>query len=645
MEIINNFEIENEIFYFNDINKLYINYPKLEKLPKVLKILLELNLRNSEDEKEFDRIVNIFLYRNYEEISFYPSRIIMENYDALFYLLELASIRDNFKLEEDIKKINPRVMIDILINNFSNEKDYEISKEKYQFIKWAENAFKNIRIIPRNSNIEEEINLDYLSTFLHIEKKNEKYFLFPESILCLNSSENIINTFGTISLYSNQIRAKESTFGKEFIIKLPKVIGVKIFGDLKEGIKIKNINIALKNSFKNMEFDGKILEFYGNGLKYISIDDRKEILKTIYTYGIKSAFFAIDNETIDYINKIKENEDYGRLIKAYTEKQGLFYKKNEQIDFDEYIEINLENLENLENSIFDYNAVLDNFDNSLNKEIFKGDSFWQNLEFEKSYTYPWNENSTYIQALSTEFSDLFINQNLESIDIKNAGILALFGDSIRSDYISPLGNISLYSASAKYLENKGVKSFEYGTFKNRSSNSEIMMRSMFDNSEIKNQMVSKEGGFTIDYRNSEIVPIFDKALRFAKINRPLVIFAGENYGIGESKEWASKGIRLLGIKAIIAKSFDDEYKSDLIAFGVLPLEFIDDDIESLMLKGNEIISLKADEIKFDSKVSATIYKEDIEIEIKLKSRLDTKKDVEVYKSGGIYPLLLKSITE
>ena len=204
-------------------------------------------------------------------------------------------------------------------------------------------------------------------------------------------------------------------------------------------------------------------------------------------------------------------------------------------------------------------------------------------------------------------------------------------------------NISLYSPAAKYLESKGVKSFEYNTFLSRSANPNVMVRSIFDSSYIKNNMLTKEGSFTIDYRNGEIVSIFDKAQRFKEISRPLVIFAGKDFGSGNFREWASKGIRLLGVKAIIAKSFDERYRLNLVACGILPLEFIDDDIESLKLKGNETLNIEASEIKINSKVDVFIEKENINIEIKLKLRLDTKEDVEVYLKGGIYPFLLNSI--
>ena len=644
MEIINSFEIENEIFYFYDLNKLLSKYPKLGKLPKVLKILLEMNLKNVKDNKEFEEIINIFLNRNQEKIKFYPSRILIEEFEAFSTITDLASLRDIFKLKDkDLEKVNSEIMIDILLNNLSEDdlkKDYEQYEEKYSFMKWFENAFNNIRVIPFNSSINNEIDLNYLSTVLHINRKDEKFFLSPESVLSIKSDKNRANSFGLVNFSVDNIRAKAAIFGSEIFINLPKVIGVKIHGNVNENFDIKSLKQVLEEKLKNIDENKKVLEFYGNALKYLNIEDRKEILRLCSKYNISCSFFAIDEEIIQYLNKIKENEDYGKLIKSYLQKQGLLYQNNEQIDFDEIIDLDLNNLENsfLQKSLFEEKPSLNHI--SLDS-FFKGSEFWQNLKFDKNNTYSWNENSTFLQPIKSK--TFFNEEELESIDIQNAGILALFADDIKSEDISPLGKISLYSAAAKYLESKGIKSFEYNSFESRNINTEVMLRSIFDSVNIKNKMVSKEGGFSIDYRNAEIVSIFDKCQRFKEINRPLVIFAGENYGIGSFREWASKGISLLGIKAIIAKSFDERYKTNLIAFGVLPLEFIDDDIKSLNLKGNESITIKASEIKIDSKVDVIIHKENIDIEIKLKSRLDTKRELDFYKSTGLYSYFLKSI--
>ena len=259
------------------------------------------------------------------------------------------------------------------------------------------------------------------------------------------------------------------------------------------------------------------------------------------------------------------------------------------------------------------NSYLEKLDFSLYKNIYKdifvGNEFWQNLETQEEDIYKWNENSTYIKAY-----EFFEEEKIERVEIKNAQILALFGDSISTEQISPNGQISLYSPAAKYLESKGVKSFEYNSFASRRGNCEVMIRGTFDSTNLQNLMLNKEGGFTIDYEENEIVSIYEKSLKAKNKNIPLVIFAGENYGKGVSKDWAVKGTRLLGVKAIIANSFNETHRKNLIELGVLPLEFVDDDINSLKLKGSEIITISSHELKPDDKISATIYKDYFEIE-------------------------------
>ncbi len=170
-----------------------------------------------------------------------------------------------------------------------------------------------------------------------------------------------------------------------------------------------------------------------------------------------------------------------------------------------------------------------------------------------------------------------------------------------------------------------------------------MLRGTFDNVRLKNLMVSKEGAYTMDYEAGEIVSIYEKSQKFKNENRPLVVIAGANYGVGEQIDWASKGTKLLGIEVVIAKSFDEKHKSNLIGLGVLPLEFIDDDIQSLKLKGNETISIEQSEIKEDSKIMAIVHKEDFDVQIELKCRLDNETEVKYYKNGGVLSFLLKNI--
>lgn len=836
MDIINSFEIENETFYYYDISKVINSSKKLKNLPIVLKILLEANLRKSKDSIEFNKIVNIFSNRMNSQINFYPSRLIMQDFTGIPSFVDLASIRDTIKEQNgDVLKVNPKIMVDLVIDNTLNlnNKEDEQNNEKYEFIKWAQNSFSNLRVIPPGSGICHQVNLEYLSTILHVEKKEDKFFLYPETIAGTDFHKTMINSLGVLGYGISGIDAQSVMLGLPISLNLPKVIGVNIYGELKEGVTSSDLVLTLINRLKENNIDGELLEFYGDGLKTLTLEDRSTISYMAPEYKASCSFFAIDDKTLSYFDETRENKDYSELIKTYLQKQDFFYT-NTQLDYDKVIDFDLslltpsiigpkktntnitmddlkalrilnegkelkdadivfasitscistsnpyllihaaliakkalgfglkvnknvqtsltpssfvvkEYLEKLDllkylenigfhiiaygcDSSSGHHSELDvslesdiktnnlnvcsvtsrdrNFENSIhplvksnylmspsliviysligtmkfnlfedvigmiddkdikmrdlwptNKEvgyylqkldstlykdiyinIFRGNEFWRKLIVEKGDTYNWNNHSTFIQPAK------FIDKvSLEKLEINNAGILALLGDSISTDYISPSGQIPLYSPASKYLESKGIRSFEYNTYESRRSNAEVMIRATFDNVKLQNKMVSKEGGYTMDYEVNEIVSIYDKAQKFKENNRALVVFAGENYGVGAVSNWAVKGIKLLGVKVVIAKSFDEKHKSNLIGVGVLPLEFIDEDIDSLKLKGHESITINADTIKAYSKVTMIIHKKDSDIEIELLSRLDNETDVEYYKNGGVISYLLKNI--
>lgn len=294
-------------------------------------------------------------------------------------------------------------------------------------------------------------------------------------------------------------------------------------------------------------------------------------------------------------------------------------------------------------SIVEVNDQLEKLDSSvyadLYKNIFDGNEYWQNIQYNESNTYQWDEDSTYIQG-----SKFFTKIESNSINIENAKILAILDDSISTEYLSPLGQIPSYSPAAVYLESKGLKPDGFNTFANRRGNAEIIERGTLSNIKLRNKMVlPKEGGYTKDFETGELLSIFEFAQNMKAENRALVLFAGENYGIGESKDWAAKGTKLLGVNAVIAKSFDPIHKLNLIKMGILPLEFIDDDINTLSLKGNEFISIRSNTIITNAKINLEIQRESEIITITLQSTLDSNEEITYYKNGGVLSYLLKNI--
>lgn len=281
--------------------------------------------------------------------------------------------------------------------------------------------------------------------------------------------------------------------------------------------------------------------------------------------------------------------------------------------------------------------------------LFEGYEAWQNIAVEKSSTYNWDQNSTYIRMPS-----FFENLNSDTAkEIKNANILAIFGDSITTDHISPAGNIAINSPAAQYLENNNITPQNFNSYGARRGNHEVMMRGTFANIRIKNEILGgkKEGGFTKiagQSSENEIVSIYDAAMQYKSQNKPLVVFAGKEYGTGSSRDWAAKGTSLLGVKAVIAQSFERIHRSNLIGMGVLPLIFKDNEgVKTLNLKGDE----RVDILGIDSIISP---KQDIQClitkndgsqqQITLICGLDTGNEVEYFKLGGILQYVMSQIT-
>ncbi|MDP3558983.1 MAG: aconitate hydratase AcnA [Legionellaceae bacterium] len=276
--------------------------------------------------------------------------------------------------------------------------------------------------------------------------------------------------------------------------------------------------------------------------------------------------------------------------------------------------------------------------------VFQGDALWQALPSTNSVTYPWNNNSTYIQH-PPFFQDLSVTPKKIS-SIKDASILALFGDSITTDHISPAGAIKASSPAGLYLKEHGVAEADFNSYGARRGNHEVMMRGTFANIRIRNLMTPQiEGGVTRHIPSGDVLPIYDAAMRYQTEGTPLVIFAGKEYGTGSSRDWAAKGTFLLGVKAVIAESFERIHRSNLIGMGVLPLQCdSSNSIQALHLDGSEQISLSLDALKPQCTLSLSITRHDGSTqEIPVLCRIDTDDEFAYYENGGILPYVLRKL--
>jgi len=837
-KFINSFEFGGHSYYYCDLKKVFDIYPSLKKLPNTLKILLELNIRNAKNE-ELNTIINTFVKKSkLNKISFMATRVIVKDTIGIPALVDLASLRESNKNKDvDLTKIKPQVMFDLVIENSFNKSEFNINKQKeqrrnkerFEFAKWAANNFENLSVIPPNDTNYEQVNLEYLSTMISAKNIDDKTYIFPETIIGADSYSTMINALGVLGYSAKSMEIESSILGSNIYLDIPDVIGIKVLGSLSQGVSINDVVLRVSNLLSEYDLEGKFIEFHGDSLRNISIEDRSLLSKHVSELGAVCAYFSIDENSISFVEQTRGVD--ATLIKDYYEKQELFNVTREleydfNLDFDlsqvrpvvvsskkvqdkiavehipsrlqsyrvgnfvkdndivlaeitscistssltqliqaglvakkacelglsinsnirrvlspdtliakQYLEkvdllkyfeklgfeildldctsycgnnddlvqrvsldiekfnlnvssITSENkefegrnhplvksnwlmspalvvayclkgsmnfditkesiiadiyLSDVWPSIVEVNECLEKINSSVfshvYKDVFTGDQSWQDIKYEESVLYNWDKNSTYIQA-----SNLFENSDLESINIVDGKILAILPDVITSEHLSPIGQVPPYSPAAVYLESKGLKPDEFNTFDKRRANSEVIARSTLSNIRLKNSMVHpKEGGYTKDFLTYEVLPIFEFASRMKEENRSLVVFAGNEFGKDDKTDWAAKGIKLLGVKAVIAKSFDENHRKSLVSMGVLPLEFIDDDIRSLFLKGDELVSIKTLNILPAEKVNVEIKKGDEIINITVLLRLDNSYELEYYRNGGVLPYLLKEI--
>lgn len=279
-------------------------------------------------------------------------------------------------------------------------------------------------------------------------------------------------------------------------------------------------------------------------------------------------------------------------------------------------------------------------------EVFAGDKEWQQISVAEGKTYDWQDDSTYVK--NPPFFD-GIDKPLEGpSDIKEANVLAVFADSITTDHISPAGAIKPDSPAGKYLQENGVAVKDFNSYGSRRGNHEVMMRGTFANIRIKNQMLDDvEGGFTKFIPTDEQMPIYDAAMKYMENDTPLVVLAGKEYGTGSSRDWAAKGTRLLGVKAVIAESYERIHRSNLVGMGVLPLQFADgESIEAHNLTGEEQISVLglSDDLKAGQMLDVVAKRKDgSEAKFQVKCRIDTGNEMNYYKNGGILHYVLRQM--
>ncbi len=851
----------------------------ISKLPKSLKVLLENLLRYEDDlsvtKNQIDALKNwLETKKSSTEIAYRPARVLLQDYTGIPAVADLAAMREAVKEKNiDPNSINPLSTVDLVIDHSvqvdqsskadSFEKNVNIefkrNAERYSFLKWGQDAFNNFRIVPPGTGICHQVNLEYLSKVVWCEKFRDEDYLFPDTLVGTDSHTTMVNGLSVLGWGVGGIEAEAGMLGQPISMLIPEVIGFEVKNKMPEGTTATDLVLTIVKMLRDKGVVGKFVEFYGEGLKNLTLADRATIANMAPEYGATCGFFPIDNETLKYLQFSGRDEETISLVEKYAKEQGLW--ASEDIDFTDTMSLDMSTivptisgpkrpqdkvlLTDAKNSFFkvfqeatnksqfessevkgeeykirdgsvliaaitsctntsnpnvligagllakkaveygldvkpwvktslapgsqvvtDYlkkaglNEYLDklgfnlvgygcttcigntgplpeniveavqnnklygvsvlsgnrNFEGrisphvkanylaspplvvayalaghmefdlykdsfgkdqngkdiylkdiwpsnkeiedtlkqSLNAEMFikrysnvaEGPKQWQDIKSEKSSIYKWDSGSTYVKK--PPFFDNLPDEPEGFKPIKEARPLLILGDMITTDHISPAGSIQKDSPTGDYFMEHQILPQDYNSYGARRGNHEVMMRGTFANIRIRNEMApGTEGGFTKLYPDNKIVPVYDAVVEYKKRGTDLVVIGGKEYGTGSSRDWAAKGTKLLGIKLVIAESFERIHRSNLIGMGVLPLQFIDSmDRKSLQLTGSELISVlnleeginPSDQVDVEIKyISGEIKK------IKALCRIDTKNELEYYKNGGILQYVLRNM--
>jgi aconitate hydratase len=851
----------------------------ISKLPKSLKVLLENLLRYEDDlsvtKNQIEAIKEwLKTKKSSTEIAYRPARVLLQDYTGIPAVADLAAMREAVKEKnKDPNTINPLSAVDLVIDHsvqvdksanpdsFEKNVDIEFQRngERYSFLKWGQQAFNNFRIVPPGTGICHQVNLEYLSKVVWSENfKNENY-LFPDTLVGTDSHTTMVNGLSVLGWGVGGIEAEAGMLGQPISMLIPEVIGFKVTNKMPEGTTATDLVLTIVKMLRDKGVVGKFVEFYGEGLKNLTLADRATIANMAPEYGATCGFFPIDDETLKYLRFSGRDENTVNIVEKYAKEQGLW--ASEMIEFTDLISLDMstivptisgpkrpqdkvlltdastnfkkvfeeatdrkkQNISKVEETdyeikdgsiliaaitsctntsnpnvligagllakkavelglqtkpwvktslapgsqvVTDYlekaglNVFLDklgfnlvgygcttcignsgplpenivnaiqkeniyavsvlsgnrNFEgrisphikanylaspplvvayalaghmefdlykkplgknkegkdiylkdiwptnkeiedtlrDALNADMFikrysnvsEGPKQWQEIKTENTSIYNWDSHSTYVKK--PPFFDNLTDKPEGFKPIKNARPLLILGDMVTTDHISPAGNIQKESPTGEYFMEHQILPKDYNSYGSRRGNHEVMMRGTFANIRIRNEMApGTEGGFTKLYPEEKVMPVFDAVVEYKKRETDLVVIGGKEYGTGSSRDWAAKGTKLLGIKVVIAESFERIHRSNLIGMGILPLQFIENmNRTNLNLIGSELISVIEIEkgIQPSDKVFVEIKYASGDIrKINTLCRIDTKNELEYYKNGGILQYVLRNM--
>jgi aconitate hydratase len=878
---INTFGAKQSLSFNNRSSEMFAldKVPGSKTLPFSLKILLE-NLLRTEDGVNITKD-HINAVANWDEkaepsieIPYTPARVIMQDFTGVPAIVDLATMREAMiDLGGDPQKVNPLAPAELVIDHsviadafgsnmalkINVDLEYDRNKERYQFLRWGQGAFSEFKVVPPGTGIVHQVNIENLARVV-FERNGT---IYPDTVVGTDSHTTMVNGLGVLGWGVGGIEAEAAMLGQPVSMLIPKVVGFKLTGALKEGVTATDLVLTITEVLRKHGVVGKFVEFYGAGCSAVPLANRATIGNMSPEYGSTVAIFPIDDQTIDYLRFTGRSQDQLALVETYAKAQGLWLDPNHVPRFSENLELDLTTIEPsiagpkrpqdrvaLRNAKESFNKILPTYTTDLAKEIeisldgekmtlkhgavviaaitsctntsnpevmvgagllakkaielgltrapwvkttlapgsqvvtdylnkagltpylnklgfdlvgygcttcignsgplqepisaginhadlsavsvlsgnrnfegrinpdvkmnylaspplvvayaiagtmnidlnneaigtnqegkaiylkdiwpstseiqetikgaidsemftkryadvFKGDEKWQSLSTPTGKTFTWVDSSTYVRK-PPYFENMPKTPGKVS-DISSARVLAWLGDSVTTDHISPAGSIKADSPAGKYLTQHGIDKKDFNSYGSRRGNHEVMIRGTFANIRLKNKLLKDvEGGFTFNFKKNQQDTIYDASVDYINDKTPLIIIAGVEYGSGSSRDWAAKGTALLGVKAVIAESYERIHRSNLVGMGVLPLQFNNNEnAEKLGLDGSETFDINGIEELNNGKIP-----QNVEViatgkngtkTFTAKVRIDTPGEADYFRHGGILPYVLRQL--
>jgi aconitate hydratase len=919
-------EVGGERYEIFRLDRLQSRYDVL-RLPYSLRVLLENALRagSTADAETIARWVATD--EPSREIAFRPARVLLQDFTGVPAIVDLAAMRHAMHDRGgDASRVNPLLPAELVIDHsvqvdefatrraieVNVERDYQRNGERYAFLRWGQGAFANFKVVPPNTGIVHQVNLEYLARVVERREVDGRIQAFPDTLVGTDSHTTMVNGLGVLGWGVGGIEAEAALLGEPVSMLVPQVVGFRLSGRLREGATATDLVLTVTEILRSLGVVGKFVEYFGPGLAGLPVADRATIGNMSPEYGATCGFFPVDEETLIYLRMTGRPEEQVALVEAYCKEQGLFHDPDESPTYTQVVELNLDDVEPSlagprrpqdrvalagvadsfraalstfgidyangshekdvadsfpasdppadtapgheahereqaalapahpvavaksprtrtavrveaeDGTAFDldhgsvviaaitsctntsnpsvmvaagllakkavelglerkpwvksslapgskvvteyYEAArlqdhLDalgfqtvgygcttcignsgplsdaisgaiekgnlavasvlsgnrNFEARIHPEVkanylaspplvvayalagridvdltaeplgqdrdgndvmlrdvwpsadevretvaaaiqvdmfrrayadvFAGDERWRALPVPEGELYDWDERSTYVRRppyFATDDATGTVD------DVEGARCLVMVGDSVTTDHISPAGAIKPESPAGRYLVEHGVERREFNSYGSRRGNHEVMVRGTFANVRLRNLLVpGSEGTWTAHLPSGEEMTIFEASERYLAEGVPLVVIAGKEYGSGSSRDWAAKGPRLLGVRVVLAESYERIHRSNLVGMGIVPLQFLDGEgRESLGLTGRETFAVRGLENGRARETAVEAVREDGEtVTFRARVRIDTPREVEYLRAGGILPFVLRRLAE